>query len=140
MGVGCGMMAVIADDELNAYIDGSLDPVRALAVAAHLAAHPRDAARAEAYRMQRDWLHALLDHVLAQPVPSRLKTVLRRHELRLAWLRRAWAVAAFVMALAALGVAGRALQDRFALFDGALSAPALDVPAARPQPGSVIRI
>jgi len=134
------MMPAIGDDDLNAYVDGALDPVRALGIAAYLAAHPRDAARAEAYRMQRDWLHALLDHVLVQPVPSRLRAVPRRRERRLAWLRRAWAMAAFVMALAALALGGRALQARFARFDAVLSAPAQDVPAARPQRGSFIRI
>ena len=133
-------MPAIEDDELHAYVDGALDPVRALGVAAYLAAHPREAARAEAYRVQRDWLHGLLDHVLPQPVPSRLSAVPRRHALRLIWLRRAWATAAFVMALAALALGGRALQDGFALFDQAGSAPARAVPAARPQRGSFIRI
>jgi hypothetical protein len=123
-GSGGGMKGRIAEDEFHAYLDGALDPARALAVASHLAAHPSDAARAEAYRAQRDRLHALLDHVLSQPVPSRLAAVLRRHERRATWLRRAWAVAAVVMAVAALGLAGRALQDRFSLFDRVLSAPA----------------
>ena len=134
------MLLWIADDELNAYIDGALDPSRALAVAAHLAAHPREAARAEAYRAQRHWLHATLDHVTGQPVPSRLNAVLRRYEARATWLRRGLAMAALALALAALGLGGQALQDRFSLFKAAPSAPAQDAPAAARQPGRVIRI
>jgi anti-sigma factor RsiW len=62
----------ISDEDLHAYIDDMLDPTRRLAVALYLAKHPSEAARAEAFRAQKEAVRALFDHVLAQPVPPRL--------------------------------------------------------------------
>src|SRR5690242_11740011 len=61
--------ATVSDDELHAYMDGALDPMRRLEIASYLAGHPLEAARAEAFRAQREGLRALFDHVLDQPVP-----------------------------------------------------------------------
>ena len=73
------MPPFISDDELNAYVDGALGPRQAMEIAACLAVEPGEAARAEAFRAQRDALHAIFDHVLHQPIPERLHAVLRRH-------------------------------------------------------------
>lgn len=62
----------ISDEDLHAYIDDMLEPARRLAVALYLAKHPVEAARAEAFRAQKEAVRALFDHVLAQPVPPRL--------------------------------------------------------------------
>ena len=134
------MMLGIGDDAINGYIDGALDPSRALAVGAYLAVHPREAARAAAYRAQRDMLRALFDHVLAQPVPDRLAVMLRRHDRRATVLRRAWAAVAVCLALGALGLGGSALEQHLSLFDSVLSPPPHDAPAARPQQGRFIHI
>jgi anti-sigma factor RsiW len=84
----------VSDDELHAYIDGGLDPARRLAVATYLATHPREAARAEAFRAQREGIHALFGHVLDQPVPERLHAPLLRRGARVLWRRIACAVGA----------------------------------------------
>jgi anti-sigma factor RsiW len=84
----------VSDDELHAYIDGALDPARRLAVATYLATHPREAARAEAFRAQREGIHALFGHILDQPVPERLHAPLLRRSARAFWRRIACAVGA----------------------------------------------
>jgi anti-sigma factor RsiW len=46
----------VTEEELHAWLDGELPPERMDAVEAHLAAHPEDAARLEAYRADGDAL------------------------------------------------------------------------------------
>jgi len=76
--------ATIDDEDLHAYIDGTLDRERRFDVALYLARHPADAARAEAYRAQREGISALFDDVLDQPPPDRLRRTLRRPRARAA--------------------------------------------------------
>jgi anti-sigma factor RsiW len=105
----------INDEDLHAYIDGRLDAARRLAVAIYLAGHPREAARGEAFRAQKEAIRALFDHVLDQPVPDRLREVMQQHGERpswTAWRRVAWAVAAGSLVLV-LVLGGRALHDYF---------------------------
>ncbi|MQA42831.1 anti-sigma factor family protein, partial [Rugamonas aquatica] len=59
----------VTEAELQAWVDGRLPPARRDAVDAHLAQHPADMARLQAYRSQNAALHALFDPLLAQPVP-----------------------------------------------------------------------
>jgi len=73
------MGMILSHDIVNAYLDDALEPERALEIAATLASRPGDAAAAEAIRAQCCALHALFDDVLRQPVPDRLRAVLRRH-------------------------------------------------------------
>jgi anti-sigma factor RsiW len=101
----------ISEDDLHAYIDGRLEPVRRLAIAAYLATHPREAARTEALRAQAEGLRALFNHILDQPVPERLRE--SAHRRRPARRRLAWVVAAASLAFA-LAWGGWALQDRIA--------------------------
>src|SRR3546814_2713310 len=56
----------VAEDDLQAYVDGQLDGRRRAAIESYLAAHPGEAARLAAYRAQNIGLHALFD-----PPPGR---------------------------------------------------------------------
>ena len=51
----------VAEDDLQAYVDGQLDGRRRAAIEAYLAARPDEAARLAAYRAQNIGLHALFD-------------------------------------------------------------------------------
>jgi anti-sigma factor RsiW len=61
------------DAELHAYVDGALDAETRRAVEAHLAQHPGDQARVDAYLAQRRALHERYDAVLDEPIPETLK-------------------------------------------------------------------
>ncbi|WP_210402615.1 zf-HC2 domain-containing protein, partial [Duganella sp. HH101] len=63
------MNTPVTEAELQAWVDGRLPPARRGAVDAHLAQHPADMARLQAYRGQNAALHALFDPLLARPVP-----------------------------------------------------------------------
>lgn len=65
-------MIPIAEDDLQAYVDGVLAPARRVEVDAHLAARPEDADRLRAYRAQNAALRALFRQVLDEPVPPAL--------------------------------------------------------------------
>lgn len=66
-------MTQVLEDDLQAFVDGVLDPARSAEVAAYLADRPDEAERVRAYRAQNAGLHALFDHVLKEPVPAGLK-------------------------------------------------------------------
>ncbi|MQA23842.1 anti-sigma factor family protein, partial [Rugamonas rivuli] len=63
------MNTPVTEAELQAWVDGRLPPERRGAVDAHLAQHPADMDRLQAYRSQNAALHALFDPLLARPVP-----------------------------------------------------------------------
>jgi anti-sigma factor RsiW len=132
-------MIALGDEDLNAYIDGRLDAEQAFSVAAHLARHPREAARAASLRAATDALRLVLDPVLQQPVPERLRALLRRHGIRAARWRKAFTVASVTLTLALAGLGGRALQEHLSLFATVSSAPAPPA-ASTSDPGRLIRI
>jgi len=66
------MSLPIAEDELQAYADGRLDPARAAQVEAWLATHPERRAQTEEWRAQSAALHRAYDAVLDEPLPARL--------------------------------------------------------------------
>lgn len=101
----------ITEDDLHAYVDGMLDVGRRLAVALYLVSAPADAARVEAFRAQKEAVHALFGAVVEEPLPLRLKYALRlrRHE-RL--LRRSLAIVAVVGLAGFLLLAGGLLAQR----------------------------
>ncbi|WP_245591384.1 anti-sigma factor family protein [Derxia gummosa] len=96
--------AAITDDDLHAFTDDALAPLRRAEVEAWLAAHPDDAARVAAWREQKRALRALFDPVLEEPIPPRL---LRAAAPRRPAARR-WpqALAAGLALLVAGGAAG----------------------------------
>lgn len=93
----------VSEAELQAYVDGRLDPGRAAELEARLAADPQAAERAQAYRAQNRALRALFDPLLDEPVPARLTATLRRP-------RRTLRAAAAVAWLAVGAVAGYGLH------------------------------
>jgi len=124
---------VISADDLHAYVDGALPPGRRFAVALYLAAHPREAAAGEAFRMQIAGMKALFDPVLDEPVPPRLRRRLRaRHMPRPRWLIAASMAAALVVAAGAL-----VAKSHFAV----VSATTIHIPAAaRGEPPAARRL
>jgi anti-sigma factor RsiW len=69
--------SVFADRQLQDYVDGRLSERDRAAVAAFLLAHPHVAAEVEAVRRQSDALRALGHEILDEPVPERLRALLR---------------------------------------------------------------
>jgi anti-sigma factor RsiW len=101
----------ITEDDLHAYVDGMLGVGRRLAVALYLVSAPADAARVEAFRAQKEAVHALFGAVVDEPLPRRLKYALRlrRHERV---LRRCLTVAAAVGLAGLILLAGGVLAQR----------------------------
>lgn len=97
----------LTESDLQAYVDGQLEPMRLAEVEAWLAVHRDDAERVAAYRQQTAALHALFDPVLNEAVPQRLSRPERPSWNVLPQLRYA-AVAAW---LAIGGTLGWLLHD-----------------------------
>lgn len=101
----------ITEDDLHAYVDGMLGVGRRLAVALYLVSAPADAARVEAFRAQKEAVHALFGAVVDEPLPLRLRYVLhlRRHERV---LRRSLAIVAAIELAGLILLAGGMLAQR----------------------------
>lgn len=69
--------SVFTDRQLQDYVDGRLSERDRAAVAAFLLAHPHVAAEVEAVRRQSEALRALGHEILDEPVPERLRELLR---------------------------------------------------------------
>ncbi len=95
------MIDPITDDDLIAFVDGQIDPMRRLDVEAHLAANPAAAARVMAEMHDRDALRACFERVPG-PGPDRNMVLARRFDRNLRWrrvasrLKRAAAIAVLV--------------------------------------------
>ncbi len=63
------------DADLNAFVDGRIEPSRGSALAESLAADPEAAARLDVWRRQNDSLRTLFASVLSEPLPVRLLPV-----------------------------------------------------------------
>ena len=68
----------LAEDDLQAYVDGRLDAARRAEIETWLLQHPSDAARVEAYRQQNDMMQALFNPVLNEPLPLQMYPQARR--------------------------------------------------------------
>ena len=98
----------VSEHELNAYVDGQVEPGRRAVIEAYLAAHPEESQRIAAYAGQRRGLHALYDHWLADALPEPMQRLGVQLERGRIWSRRrrqAMRMAAAV-ALVALGAGG----------------------------------
>lgn len=89
----------VHEHELHAYVDGSLPEARRLEVEAWLAAHPDDAARAQAWTAQNQSLHAAFDSALNEPLPLNLVRATRRPALPVAFVTMAAMLAMLVTGL-----------------------------------------
>jgi anti-sigma factor RsiW len=72
--------ATLSEDLIQGYIDGRLSTRDQALVAAHLLAHPAAAAQVEASRRQSEALRGLGQEILEEPIPARLRDVLRPRE------------------------------------------------------------
>jgi anti-sigma factor RsiW len=102
----------ISEDDLHAYVDGDIEPVRRLDIALYLARHPEEAARMEVFRAQREAIHALFDDCLHQPVPRRLRSIVRGHAKRRDRRRRGTGMLVGIAVAATVLVTGRAVVQR----------------------------
>ena len=99
----------ISEDELHAYVDGDVAPERRLDIALYLARHPDEAARMEVFRAQREAIHALFDDFAHQPVPRRLRSIVRRHAQRRARRRRGTGIVVGIAVATIVLVTGRTI-------------------------------
>ena len=104
-------------EEMNAFIDGELDPARHAEIEAALAGDPALAGRVALLRHDKQILAELYAPLIDQPLPTRLvQAALARPTVRAAWRRPAWALAAAIL-LAVIFAAPRFYQtdtDRLA--------------------------
>jgi anti-sigma factor RsiW len=118
----------IEDGELNALVDGELDPRRQAEIEAWLGGEGEAARRVSQYRAQNAGLHALFDSVLDEEIPPQILAAMAG--------RRARPVVAFAIAasLAALLVGGAAGWFAHGLFSGnpGVAAPVQVAEAPKP--------
>ena len=95
----------VGEDDLQAHVDGRLDPARDAVVRAWLEGHPVEADRVKAYIRQREALQIRLQGYHDQPVPARLQSdALQRN--RQATLGRRLASTAAGLVLLVVAAAG----------------------------------
>ncbi|TKC86293.1 anti-sigma factor [Trinickia terrae] len=93
-----GQHTPIEDEELHAYVDGTLSEERRAAVEAALDRNPELAARVSGYFSLNGLFHERYDRVLDEPVPKRLQPPMPRRWLQAAnWPRFAGLAAALVI-------------------------------------------
>jgi anti-sigma factor RsiW len=109
---------ILADYRIQDYIDGRLDERNQALVATYLLAHPDVASKVETLRRQNGALKGIGQEILDEPVPPRLRDVLRQQtELTFAG-RRNLRSSSFLEAVAAIllfcvgGVLGWFMHDR----------------------------
>jgi anti-sigma factor RsiW len=66
-----------SDEQIQDYIDGRLGGPDLMAMAAYLRAHPEVASEVETLRRQNEALKRIGQEVLDEPIPERLRGVLR---------------------------------------------------------------
>jgi anti-sigma factor RsiW len=73
----------VTDDDLNAFIDGALDPFYAAGIAAAVYGDPVKAETVAAYRAQNSGLKALYGHVADEELPAGMAALLEAARPRL---------------------------------------------------------
>jgi anti-sigma factor RsiW len=118
------MIDPITDDDLIAFVDGQIDPMRRLEVEAHLAANPGSAARVMADMHDRDALRASFERVPG-PGPDRNVALARRFDRNLRWRRVASRLkrAAAIVVLVGAGWLAHDEIGRFGIPDTLASTP-----------------
>ncbi|MDR7039760.1 anti-sigma factor RsiW [Methylobacterium sp. BE186] len=109
----------LGEDDLQAWIDGRLDPERQEAVQAALADQPELAQRLGDYRATQDALRARLRFKAAEPIPARLRIdsiLSAQRRARKSWLSAAVAACLWIVLG---GVVGWAVNE-FLAVDGGL--------------------
>jgi anti-sigma factor RsiW len=101
-------MKAIDEDLLHGYVDGVLDEPARRRVELHLAEHPHDARRVQAYLDQNHALHRLYDRVLDEPHDLRVS-----HATSVASVGGRWRPALAMAAMLALGVAIGAIGQQW---------------------------
>lgn len=96
----------ITEDDLNGFIDGTLDPDRHGEVVTYLDAHPDVAHRIALYGEQGDMLRAAFAPVIEEPVPTELDLARMIEERRRPRRAPRWAMAAAAVLLVSAGAAG----------------------------------
>jgi anti-sigma factor RsiW len=66
-----------SEEQIQAYIDGLLSGRDLAAIASYLRAHPEIAYEVETLRRQNEALKRIGEEVLAEPIPERLRAVVR---------------------------------------------------------------
>jgi len=92
----------ISDSELNALVDGELDPARQAEIEAWLADDPESASRVARYRAQNAGLHALYDDILNEDIPPKIAAASQNSRAGVP----PWAAMAAAIALFVVGAAG----------------------------------
>ena len=109
----------IRDDELHAYVDGTLSEARRAEVDRALERNPRLAARVSEYFSLNALLHERYDRVLSEPIPKRLQPLARRRRWRGAmnWPQYASVAAALLLGVGiGMGMGTRMHDGGLALF------------------------
>lgn len=105
----------IGPEELMAYADDALDPLRARRVEAAIAADPALGAEVERHRALRRRLEARFAPIAAEPVPARLAALIPANVVALPPVRRRptwWQAAAAMAACLVAGVTIGRMVDR----------------------------
>jgi anti-sigma factor RsiW len=108
---------ILADHRVQDYIDGRLDERDQAVVAAYLLGHPDAASKVETLRRQNEALRGIGHEILDEPVPARLRDVLRQQpEASFAARRRRPSsfleAAAAILLFCAGGALGWFMHDR----------------------------
>jgi anti-sigma factor RsiW len=101
----------IAEDDLQAWVDGRLTPADAEAVEAYFAAHPELRERWSQYAEQREEMRAAFAGSVEKPIPARLRVTRLMGERRRRRQRQFARIAAAVALLVVGGIGGWAVRD-----------------------------
>jgi anti-sigma factor RsiW len=104
------MTDTVSEDDLHAFVDGSLSEARRLEVEAWLAAHPADAERVQDWAGQNQALHAAFDAVLNEPLPIDLVRATRRQSVRTSFKAVAAVLVLVMTGLIGYGIGLRSAQ------------------------------